>query len=185
MKTLFTLFTFFLLLIVGCSDQTSITAPEENQQYAQTQEPNWISFPQSSDSQLLKGIYNSVTLDGSQGYTWEWNASISGILVSSTLVFQPNSFSGIKTITANLDRYTCLVTFGPSMNFDIPLSLSLSYKGIDLSGINPQTVKFAYIAADGSVQFAPNDGITIDKVRGILSVRKAKIPHFSRYGFVN
>jgi hypothetical protein len=71
------------------------------------------------------------------------------------------------------------------MVFNIPLSFTIRYIGIDLSKINPATVKFAYIASDGSLEYAVNDGIVIDLSTGTLQVINAKIPHFSRYGFIN
>ena len=81
------------------------------------------------------------------------------------------------------DRIVQLIP--PSMVFNKPLIFTITYTGIDLSTINPADVKFAYIAADGSVQYAVNDGIVVDLAIGKLQVINARIPHFSRYGFVN
>ena len=35
------------------------------------------------------------------------------------------------------------------------------------------------------VEYAVNDGIVVDLSTGTLQVINAKIPHFSRYGFIN
>ena len=42
-----------------------------------------------------------------------------------------------------------------------------------------------YLAPDGTLQPVVHDGVVIDKRIGKLQVINAKIPHFSRYGFVN
>ena len=83
------------------------------------------------------------------------------------------------------DGATCVSTFGPSYVFNLSLTLNITYTGVNLSGINPSTVKFAYLATDGSVKYAANDGIVVDLATGKLQVVNAVIPHFSRYGFVN
>ena len=71
------------------------------------------------------------------------------------------------------------------MVFNGSVVYNVTYSGIDLTGIDPKTVQFAYLASDGSVQYAANDGIVVDLATGKLQVINAKIPHFSRYGFVN
>ena len=83
------------------------------------------------------------------------------------------------------DNKTTVTSFSPSMEFNKKASFSITYQGLKLYGINISDIKFAYIASDGSVQYAENEGITVDKYMGILKVKNAKIPHFSRYGFVN
>ena len=83
------------------------------------------------------------------------------------------------------DGATCVSTFGPSMYSIYRQFLILHILVSILSGINPSTVKFAYLATNGSVQYAQHEGITVDLATGTLGVLKAKIPHFSRYGFIN
>jgi hypothetical protein len=84
-----------------------------------------------------------------------------------------------------VDDKTCTATFSPHMEFNKDVIFNATFTGIDLDGVNPATVKFAYLAEDGSVEYAANDGIIVDKSRGKLVVINARIPHFSRYGFVN
>ncbi len=186
MKNLIITLAMLLLFAVGCTDQTSITSPEQS---VQTQEPNWIALPQAEGMSLGKISSSSKSVNGTNGTTWPWNTSYSGsngrITINTVLVVESNSFSGTVTIKQSHDDAYCVTTFTPSMVFNKPLLFTITYTGIDLAAINPADVKFAYIAADGSVQYAENDGIVVDLATGKLGVINARIPHFSRYGFVN
>ncbi len=83
------------------------------------------------------------------------------------LVFPRGSFTGTKYITMTNDDEYCAVRplvhqwyFTNHAIFNINIYRSKSI------GINPSTVKFAYLAADGSVQYAANDGIVVDLATG-------------------
>jgi hypothetical protein len=186
MKKYISIIILLSLFVIGCSEQTSINSPVSD---LNINEPNWITLPQEVGMSIEKISSSSKSVNGANGTTWPWSTSYTGTLgrvtISSTLVVEPNSFSGTKTITQKHDDATCATTFGPSMVFNIPLSFTIKYTGIDLSQINPATVKFAYISNDGSVVYAVNDGIVIDLSTGTLQVINAQIPHFSRYGFIN
>ncbi len=141
------LFAMLSLFVIGCSEQSSVVAPVNN---VNANEPNWIALPQAEGLHLEKISSSQKSVNGTNGTTWPWSTSYTGSLgrvtISSTLVVEPNSFSGTKTITQKHDDATCATTFGPSMVFNIPLSFTIKYTGIDLSQINPATVKFAYIS---------------------------------------
>jgi hypothetical protein len=184
MKTFITTFALLLMFAVGCTDQTSITSPE---QPVQTQEPNWIALPQPSGMQVNEEVSSSKVIDGSKGGHISLNSNFyyGRVILKSDLEFPSASFSGSVNFTVTHDAATCVSTFGTSFVFNQDLIFNISYTGLNLNGINPSRVKFAYIAADGSVQYAVNDGIIVDLVTGKLEVINAKVPHFSRYGFVN
>ena len=75
--------------------------------------------------------------------------------------------------------------FGPAMQFSIPVKYTLTVSGLDLTGINPATLDFVYVAQNGSMTGIEYDSITMDAATGTLKVTNAKLNHFSRYGFVN
>src|SRR3989339_312703 len=156
------LFALLTLLLVGCSEPSSMLSPNNN---VNTNEPNWISLP-------------SVTKDAN------------GMSVMSMPIFQAelnflkDAFSGAKYITMIVDTEWGYATFSPSSVFDKDATYNAVFIGLDLSGVDPTNVKFAYLAADGTVEYALNDGITIDLSTGTLGVKNAMIPHFSRYGFI-
>jgi len=184
MKKLITTIAMLLLFVVGCTDQTNITSPEQS---VQTQEPNWIALPQASGLQVNEVASTSKNIDGSRGGHIALNARLCNgtVVLKSDLEFPAASFSGSVNFTVTHDPAICVSTFGPEFVFNNNLIFNISYTGLDLNGINPSTVKFAYIAANGSVQYAENDGIVVDLATGKLGVINARIPHFSRYGFVN
>ena len=62
---------------------------------------------------------------------------------------------------------------------------SLKIEGVDLSGVNPNTLDFVYIDASGNIHPVEYEVVTMDAVNGKLEVKNAKLNHFSRYGFVN
>jgi len=57
--------------------------------------------------------------------------------------------------------------------------------GLDLTGVNPNTLDFVYIDASGNMYTVEYDYVTMDAATGMLKVVNAVLPHFSRYGFVN
>jgi hypothetical protein len=181
------MFILISMSLIGCSEQSNVLAPDNN---SNTSEPNWITLPQPTGMQVNKTVSTSKRIVGKYGGTINLNTSYTGglygnVTITSSLYFPQYAFSYYKTFTISHDDAACVSTFGPSMVFNKPLTLNITYTGVDLSGINPETVKFAYLAVDGSVEYAPNSGIIVDKSTGTLRVINAVIPHFSRYGFMN
>jgi len=175
------------MFAVGCTDQTSITSPEQT---VQTQEPHWlVSIP--SQGLGIETIHTaSVLIDGAKGGSVNFKGDFPGgpfgkVHVDSRLVILSGSFTGSMVISSNIDDFNLLTTFGPSYVFSKPLEYTLLIQGVDLTGVNPANVKFVYQAADGSIHECESDGVDVDLSKGKVKVNKAKIPHFSRYGFVN
>jgi len=186
MKRYIYLFALLTLLVIGCSEQSSVLSPNNN---VNTNEPNWMALPKAEGMQVNGEVSTSKLIRGNNGgnisLNYKFRDSQSGIVtLKSDIRFPKLSFSGNVTFTITHDNLSCVAAFGPSFVFNKDLILNVKYIGIDLTGINPSTVKFAYIAADGSVQYAVNDGIVVDLSTGTLEVINAKIPHFSRYGWL-
>ncbi len=78
-----------------------------------------------------------------------------------------------------------VATFSPHGSFRRPVIYNLTIQGIDLSNIDPATVRFVYMADNGKYYTADCDNIYINKEDGRIQVVNARLPHFSRYGFVN
>ena len=57
--------------------------------------------------------------------------------------------------------------------------------GLDLTGVNPNTLDFVYIDAIGNMYAVDYEYVEMDLNTGMLKVKNAILPHFSRYGFVN
>lgn len=107
------------------------------------------------------------------------------ITVNAKLTIPPAAFEGTKEITLTADWDTPGIICEPAMEFDVPLTLDLLYVGVDILGLlfNQNNVFFAYLGDDGTVKPCEYEGIDINLLTGLLGVQKAKIEHFSRYGF--
>lgn len=188
MKKFITTIAMLLLFAIGCTDQTSITSPEQS---IQTQEPNWIALPQVEGMHVNQDWTTSKRINGAQGgyltNNVNYSGGISGIVtINARLEFDQGAYAGNETITLTLNNQNTSAQFGPERaGFNRLVHYDVLYTGLNLSGLNLANIKFAYIASDGSVQYAVNDGIVVDLATGKLGVINARIPHFSRYGFVN
>jgi hypothetical protein len=186
MKNYLLIFALTGLFFYGCANESDITAPEQSINL----EPNWIKLPTAEGLQVNTDYTATNRINGTQGGNLGCSFSYSGgnfgqISVFAELVVTFGSFPGMKNISMTLSNENTSVIFGPELNFNSNVFYSVTYTGINLTGIDPQTVKFAYIANDGSIQIAQHQGITVDFSTGKLSVHNARLPHFSRYGFVN
>ena len=169
-------------LFVGCTDQSTLVSPDQS-----VQEPNWIKIPASETSglQLNTDWTISKYIIGSQGGFIEYGVTSGNISIHSRIDFSSGSFSGRRLISKTLSVLNTSVEFAPSLVFYSDVHYNVTYSGLNLNGIDLSKIKFAYIGADGSIQIAEHEGITFNTATGRLSVKNARIPHFSRYGFVN
>lgn len=178
--------TFLSIVLTGCSNDSIINSdpiPEQSSYQI-------IKLPMSTGMHVNNIYSDSKTIDGSAGGALSLSGSYSGgpfgtVSVTSTLEFQAGSFNGIKTITMTADDQYCASTFLPGMSFAKAGIYNITYTGVDLSGINPSTVSFVYLKQDGTLEYPVHEGITVESAIGKISVKNAKLNHFSRYGFVN
>jgi hypothetical protein len=186
MKKYLSIIVLLGLFLIGCSEQMSVNTPISTN----TNEPNWIALPKADGMQINNVSYTSKNIVGEKGGIIPLNFRYKGgpfgaVVIKSSLVFPEQSFLGEQTFTVDINDEKCLAQFGPHFIFNTKLSFNISFSGVDLSGVKPSALKFAYLAEDGSVQYAENDGVTVDYSTGTIEVTNAKIPHFSRYGFIN
>lgn len=109
------------------------------------------------------------------------------VIIQAAITFSPNSFDGIKSISISPDPANGSITFTPAIKFNIPAILDLNFKGINLTrlGFDSNTkVDFVYRADDGTSEFILKNECKIKWNTQELYVKKASLPHFSRYVFV-
>ncbi len=183
MKTFLATIMIGFLFLIGCSDENSLVAPENNQASA----PNWITLPQRSGSSVETEFSVTNQINGSLGGILEINQTYNSgpivVKVKAKLQFPANCFPGTENITMLVDNVSGTVTYSPSMNFNIPAILDLEFMGLDLTGINPADINFAYQDPDGSFDFVEYDKLKVQMNNGGLELKNAQIPHFSRYGY--
>ena len=187
MKKFATITLMVFTLLLGCTPDANITSPDESVTKPQAQ---LIKLPaMKSGLKIETDLTRSKYINGYNGGSFieqfEFQCVTGNVIINSQLNFPAGAFSGGKTITQTFDTETASLEFGPAMQFNIPVKYTLTVSGLDLTGINPETLDFVYVAQNGSITGVEYDSITMDVATGTLKVTNAKLNHFSRYGFVN
>lgn len=185
MKQLITFLFAALLLILGCEQVTDVNSPQEkilNKQMISLPTPISLGVEDlHTEYKDINGAYGGWFSEYFQ-YSGGPNGTVN---FQSTLHFYANSFTGTQTISQTFNTETAAITFGPSMQFNVPVDYTLTITGLDLTGVNPNTLDFVYIDANGNMYAVQKEYVTMDLSTGMLRVKNAKLNHFSRYGFVN
>jgi hypothetical protein len=189
MKNVLRNFVFVILLaglgFWGCSDSL-VTEPQ-----------NDLSIEQTGQASLSK---NNGSIPYELSVKRTINGEKGGILVLAgiyknkdeqiittiaTLAIPRGAFEGTKEISITTDKSDPVLSFSPDLDFKIPLKLNLTFIGFDLTalGLNETNTRFNYIRDDGKIENVLNDGIDVEVTRGSLTVKRAIIEHFSRFGF--
>lgn len=174
-----------LLFILGCEQVTDVNSPPE-----QILNKTLIELPTPIGPGVEDDYTQYKVIDGATGGWFTEDFTYAGgpngnVYFHSTLHFYANSFTGTQTISQTFNTETAAITFGPSMQFNIPVDYTLTITGLDLTGVNPNTLDFVYIDANGNMYAVQKDYVIMDLSTGMLKVKNAKLNHFSRYGFVN
>ena len=191
MKKLLLLTVLSGLFLFGCSDvgTNNITEP--------------VTSPSAGSKQIVK-------LPERQNVSTEWSwstwkrfnnketdkivltdqyTSLSGktVTVTAVLTVPAGAFDADhEDITMTADDGTATLTFTPHMVFNKPLTLDVTYSGLDLRTMIKMLphLGFYYIDDNGSITPIANQGIRYNIFTGTISVKGAQIEHFSRYGFI-
>lgn len=174
------------VLMFGCSPDANITSPDDSIQ----PKANLIKLPAMKSGLMIEAdLRRTKDINGANGGTFEESfefQSVNGtVSINSKLVFPAGAFTGFKNISQTFNTETASLEFGPAMQFNIPVQYTLTVTGLDLTGVNPDSLDFVYVAQDGSITGVDYDSITSNVATGTLTVNNALLEHFSRYGFVN
>jgi hypothetical protein len=177
---------FSALVFFGCNQESEITSPVDT---GQILNKKLISLPLPSSGLTTETWTDFKEINGNYGgefYSdYSYQSSTGIVNQYSTLDFDPGAFSGVKTISQTFNTGGAAMQFGPSMQFQAEVEYSYKITGVDVSGINPASLDFVYIDANGNMYPVEYESVSVDEATGMLEVVDAEIPHFSRYGFVN
>jgi hypothetical protein len=173
-----------LLFFSGCDQVTEINAPQErviNKQLINLPQKvglgvETITYTQDIDGAIESEFQRTYSYQTSSGGT---------IFQFGDLDFFPGAFTGTKNISMTFNTGGAAMEFGPAMQFQARVDYTYKITGLDLTGVNPNTLDFVYIDASGNMYAVEYDYVTMDAATGMLKVVNAVLPHFSRYGFVN
>ena len=185
MKHIISVLLLTLLFLLGCDQITEINAPQER-----IINKRLISLPESKglgiESQTYYKSINCNYDDEEFQKSWSYQTSTGGTVYQfSDLDFYEDAFYGTINISITFNTDGAAMEFGPSMQFQAPVEYTYMITGLDLTGVNPATLEFVYLDANGNMYAVDYDYVTMDASAGMLKVVNAILPHFSRYGFVN
>ena len=188
MKHLINFLFVTLLLILGCEQATDVNSPI-NEPQERVLNKQLITLPTSSGLTVESQTYYK-DIDGNNGGEFQQSYSyqnISGgtVYQFADLDFLPGAFSGTKNISMTFNTGGAVMEFGPAMQFQAVVEYTYKITGLDLTGVNPNTLEFVYIDSNGNMYAVDYDYVTMNASTGMLMVKDAILPHFSRYGFVN
>jgi hypothetical protein len=187
MKKLYLFIAALSVFYFGCSDVST----------------NNVNQPVNSDKQFIQlpaksGLSTESVLSVSDNVNGAWGdilflngkyTDVNGnkIYTIATLIVPAGAFNGRKTLTMSCDDVYAGLDFAPSMTFNKPLYLTLSFTGLDLKsmGITNSNVGFYYVDGNGNYVSIPNAGIIVSVRTGTITVIGAQIDHFSRYAFAH
>jgi hypothetical protein len=189
-KIIFSSMLVAIAIIISCGDEI-INSPEPKQD-------NWIDLPVNPALGDTTKFDVTSKIVGADGGTIEFTKDFIGgpfgqYCISAKLRVLSGTFACSDTIdfTLSVDAQNALVSVSPvDSNFTKPLKLTLTYCGIDLSGINLSEIDFVY--GNGIDKFINvyYDDAVVDTLTGKLEVTNAHIEYIpnpvpnGKYGWV-
>jgi len=189
---------FTILMMIGCQDTSNITDPIDNpysdglNKKPSHEEYELISLPtkaaewQGATFSVSKQINGNT---GGQVQMFDYYVTSSGLpfYIFISLNIPKNAFTGTQTITMTLDDEYAYIHFYPEMDFNKDLILNQYFQGIDLiqfGGNYLQEMDFVYIDDDGKLEVIEKNSVTLNNIIGLVKIEGARIPHFSRFGWI-
>lgn len=187
MKFLGTLTLIFLtFILLSCDSTENSIISSENQTLVISDSAEPIVYSTQTGFALTKEI------NGLLGGEINFDSTLvdennDTVMIRISLVFDPNSFQGSQQIIIIPDANSGSIQFTPAMVFKKPAKLDLEYSGINLTNLgftSNSTIDFVYMADNGSIEYILKNECKIKWNTQKLYVKKAELPHFSRYVFV-
>lgn len=189
-KVFLLFFILSLFFFVSCGDEV-VDSPLEEQD-------NWIDMPDNPALGDTTKFDVTASIAGSDGGSIDFTKDFIGgpfgqYCVYAKLLILPGTFAASDTInfTLSVDVTNTTVSVSPvDSNFTKPLKLTLTYCGLDLSGVNVNEMDFVY--GDGINNFVDvyYEDAVVDTLIGKLEVTNAYIEYIpnplpnGKYGWV-
>jgi hypothetical protein len=187
MKKFLILSLFSSLLFLGCSQETDVNSPIQQVNHSY----QMIKLPPKSGLSIENTFSVTETIEGDKGGTIkikENYVATNGktVKIDAKLKVKKNSFTGIVDITMTIDDVFAAVSFTPAMVFSIPAELKLKFEGIELENLIAISgeYEFVYISDNWDIEPVTYNSMQVNESKGKLSVNKADINHFSRFGWI-
>ncbi len=201
MKTLLLTTSFLLIFVYGCVDRsTQITSPDEGNASRS------ISFLKLPDDLKTGGLNIETTWSTSQYINGGTGGTIhldifqsrpgnylGDFEVHATIDVAPNSFPANQQwlFTVSLDDENAVLNITPPPTYlENQLLIDFYVRGIDVTGVTPETLGFCFISDDDDVIPTESTTYTINPFNNSITIENAVIPGGitplpgSRYGWV-
>jgi len=189
-KIIFSSILVAIAIIISCGDEI-LNSPEPEQD-------NWIDLPVNPALGDTTKFDVTSKIVGAYGGTLDFTKDFIGgpfgqYCISAKLRVLPGTFACSDTIdfTLSVDVQNALVSVSPvDSNFTRPLKLTLTYCGIDLSGVNLSEMDFVYGNGIDTFIDVYYDDAVVDTLTGKLEVTNAHIEYIpnpvpnGKYGWV-
>jgi hypothetical protein len=185
MKIWLTVLVAISSILIGCSD--SVVNPDSTNQ--NNSQKSWITLPQKQAVAVESDYSASKVINGETGGSIELNikykAKGSGnVKIKAEIVVPAGAYTGEQNISMIINSTDGTATFYPDASaFNKPLVFNLDIQGLDLSGIDPESIDFVCLNPDDSYQPVEYKKIKVKVNKGELEVDNALILHFSIYGW--
>jgi hypothetical protein len=184
MKSLINLTIIAAFLIVSCKDTPLAPIKSDNQSV------QLIKLPPKAGLSVESEFFVTKTINGDRGGTIKLKESYVAadghtVKIDVKLRIKKNSFSGETNITMWVDDNYAAVWFNPHMIFNKPTELDVKFEGIEFDELKLTNAKydFVFINDNDSIEEIDHNGVKVKESEGKISVKKAKLNHFSRYAF--
>jgi len=187
MKITLTILLLSALLLLGCADEPFSPIESDNHSY------QLIKLPPRSGLSVETQFSVTKTIDGDKGGTIKLKESYVAedghtVKIDVQLKVKKHAYSGDVDITMTVDDVYAAIWFSPHMVFDKPVELKAKFEGINLEELALESgyYDFVYIDDNGNIELVEHDQIDVDEHKGKIKFHgrgKAKLYHFSRYGF--
>ena len=186
LKTTLILTLFIVgLLFNGCANDNPVAL--SSNQTANGKEIKFLTLIDQNSNSLSKVTNASTWISKTTGGTLhmhhiaDYGSPRPEVTVD--LVVAPGAIDYSKTISMTFDDYNSTsIEFGPhGTQFSTPAILNAEAKYFDLTGFDPNSLKFFYVNENGVWEEYPFYQITVNPSTGTIKITGAVIPHFSRY----
>jgi hypothetical protein len=173
-----------VFILAGCAKDNSIMGPQSITKQTQYE---WVKLTNSSYLSVENTFSASESIDGSEGgiinLTQVYKGDGNWSKVIAKLTIPKGAFSGTQVISFTVNTENASIELYPNTtNFDLDLSLDLTFTGVNISGYDDSDLFFSYLDGNTIVP-AKHTFVKVDKGLGLLKVLGAQINHFSRYGW--
>jgi len=203
LKALFNSILFFIILLIGCTDNSSDLTSSEAQITKQSTSPNWVKLPgdKGKDFSVDSKYSTQKIISGKDGGVINLiikierpNHKFGDFEISTQVTIEEHSFpeNEERLFTVTLNPNNAFLNISPSPNtLNKHIKVDWEIKGFDVSEINPNKFNFFYVGKRYEMIETSKEELKVDYGKHKIKVKSAIInstttgdtPDGTWYGF--